>query len=118
MTGASKILVAYAAAIGLSALICAPVGAQPSFLAPAAHCDGNVGPADRRSVVSQPLPAPPISAATRALVPGHWTLYGSNYDWVPRETRLRAVQTAALVQGGYVWRNGSYVWVPTHYARP
>ena len=33
MTGASKILVAYAAAIGLSALICAPAGAQPSNLA-------------------------------------------------------------------------------------
>jgi len=118
MTGASKILVAYAVAIGLSSLICAPAGAQPSCLAPVAQCDGNVRQTDKRSVVSQLLPAPPNSATTRALLPGHWTFYGSNYVWVPPETRLREVQTAALVQGGYVWRNGSYVWVPTHYAKP
>jgi hypothetical protein len=113
MNGASKILVAYVAGIGMSALICTPVGAQSSRLAPAAQCDGNFGQADRRSVVS-----PPISVTTRALLPGHWKLQGSNYVWVPPETRLREVQTAALVQGGYVWRNGSYVWVPTHYAKP
>jgi hypothetical protein len=118
MTGASKILVAYAAAIGLPALICSPVGAQPSSLVPAALRDGNVGHADRKSVVSQPLPAPAISATTRALLPGHWALRGSNYVWVPPETMLREVRTAALVQGGYVWRNGSYVWAPTHYAKP
>jgi hypothetical protein len=118
MTDASKILVAYAAAIGLSALICIPVGAQSSRLAPAAQCDGNFGQADRRSVVSPPLPAPPISGTTRALLPGHWKLQGSNYVWVPPETRLREVQTAALVQGGYVWRNGLYVLMPTHYAKP
>jgi hypothetical protein len=118
MTGTSNIVVAYTAAIGLSALICTPVGAQSSRLVPAAQCDGNFGQADRRSVVSPPLPAPQISVTTRALLPGHWKLQGSNYVWVPPETRLREVQTAALVQGGYVWRNGSYVWVPTHYAKP
>jgi hypothetical protein len=118
MTDASKILVAYTAAIGLSALICTPVGAQSSRLAPAAQCNGNLGQADKMSVVSLPLPEPPISATTRALLPGHWKRRGSNYVWVPPEARLREVQTAALVQGGYVWRNGSYVWVPTHYAKP
>lgn len=118
MTGASKILVAYAAAICLSALICTPAGAQSNRVAPAVQCDGNFGQADKRSVFSLQLPAPPISATTRALLPGPWKLHGSNYVWVPPETRLREVQTAALVQGGYVWRNGSYVWVPTHYAKP
>jgi hypothetical protein len=117
MMDASKTLVAYAAAIGLSPLVSAPAGAQPRSLAPAVQCDGNVDQTDKRSFVSQRLPAPPISATTRALLPGHWTLQGSNYVWVPAETRLREVQTLALVQGGYVWRNGSYVWVPAYYAK-
>jgi hypothetical protein len=62
--------------------------------------------------------APPISVTTRALLPGHWALHGSNYVWVPPETTLREVRNAALVQGGYVWRHGSYVWVPPHYVDP
>ena len=118
MIGTSKLLVAYVAAIGLSPLICAPAGAQPSCLAPATQCDGNVDKTDKRSGVWQPLPAPPISATTRTLLPGHWALHGSNYVWVPPETRSREVQIAALVQGGYVWRNGAYAWVPAHYANP
>jgi hypothetical protein len=131
MTGASKILVAYAAAIGgLSALIIAPAWAQPSSLAPANRPAGAIGRSGVDSITAQPLPepsmasanpelrgqsAPPISVITRALLPGHWALHGSNYVWVPPETRLRDVQTASLAQGGYVWRNGSYVWVPAHY---
>jgi hypothetical protein len=118
MTGASNILVAYAAAIGLSALVCAPVGAQPSGLAPGTQPGGNIDHSETDSVVSRPLPAPPISVTTRALSPGHWTLHESNYVWVPPETRLREVHTSALVHGSYVWRNGLYVWVPTHYANP
>jgi hypothetical protein len=117
MTGASKILFAYAVIIGLSSLICAPTRAQSSRPAPAAQCDGNFDQADKRSVFSAPLPAPPTPVTTRAQLPGHWKLHGSNYVWVAPETRLREVQTAALVQGGYEWRNGSYVWVPTHYAK-
>jgi hypothetical protein len=133
MNGASKILVAYVAGIGLSALICTSAGAQPSSLAPATQPGGNVGQAETRSITARPLADPPISSTnpalggqstppnsvtTRALLPGHWALHGSNYVWVPPETRLREVQNAALVQGGYVWRHGSYVWVPTHHAEP
>jgi WXXGXW repeat (2 copies) len=60
-----------------------------------------------------PLPAPqPV--ITRALLPGHWALHGARYVWVPPETTLRRVQSAAFVPGAYVWRNGAYVWVPTH----
>jgi hypothetical protein len=133
MTGASKILVAYAAAIGLSALICAPAGAQPSTLALGSQPGGNTGHPATSSINARPLADPPLSSAnpelggqstppisvtTRALLPGHWALHGSNYVWAPPETRLREVQNAALVQGAYVWRNGSYVWVPTHFAKP
>jgi len=128
VTHASNILVAYAAAMGLSALICAPAGAQPSGLASATQSEGNIGHADTSSVMPEPtvMPgtalgaqfAPPISVTTRALLPGHWALQGSDYVRVPPETRLRAVQAAPLVQGSYVWRNGSYVWVPTHYSNP
>jgi hypothetical protein len=109
MTCASTILVAYAAAIGLSAQICAPAAAQPTSLAPATQPGGNIGHSEAGSIIP-----PPLSITTRALLPGHWALHGSNYVWVPPETRLREVQAAALVQGRYVWRNGLYVWVPTH----
>jgi hypothetical protein len=43
MTSRSKILVAYTAALGLSAFFCTPVGAQSNRVAPAAQCDGNFG---------------------------------------------------------------------------
>jgi len=133
MNGASKILVAYVAGIGLSALICTSAGAQPSSLAPATQPGGNIGQGETRSITARPLadhpmspanPAlggqstPPISVTTRALLPGHWALRGSHYVWVPPETRLRDVQTAAVVKGSSFWRNGSYVWVPAHYANP
>jgi hypothetical protein len=130
MKGASKTLVACAAAIGLSALICTPARAQPSNLAPATQPGDKIGHSGTASLTAGPLPelavtpastalgsqsTPPPSITTRALLPGHWTLHGSNYVWVPPETRLREVQAAALVQGSYLWRNGLYVWVPTHY---
>jgi hypothetical protein len=133
MNDASNIIVAYTAAIGLSALISAPAGAQSRNLAPVTQPGLNIGPSGTVSITVRPLsepamtsakpvsgwqPAPPISVTTRALLPGHWALHGPNYVWVPPETRLRELQTAALVQGGYVWRNGSHVWMPTHYAEP
>jgi len=113
MTCASKVLAAYAGAIGLSALICVPAGAQPSSLAPATQPGSTIGHLETGSI-----PAPPIAVTTRALLPGHWALHGSQYVWVPPETRLREVQTAALAQGSYVWRNGSYVWAPAHLVKP
>ena len=131
--GASKILVAYATAIGLSALICSPTLAQPNCPAPVTQPGVNIDHSETGSAIARPLSdptvtspnpasggrsAPSISVTTRALLPGHWALHGSNYVWVPPETRLREVQNAALVQGGYVWRHGSYVWVPTHHAEP
>jgi hypothetical protein len=129
MTRALNILVACAAAISLSAPICAQAGAQPSGLAPATQPEGNIGHSEAGSVIAWPLltpantaladqPPPPFSVTTRALLPGHWALNGSDYVWVPPETRLRAVQAAPLVQGSYVWRNGSYVWEPMHYSNP
>ena len=133
VTGASKILLAYAAAIALPTFICAPAVGQPSSLAPATQPGGHIGHSETGSITAEPLPEPSrasvnpalggqytprISVTTRALLPGHWALHGSNYVWVPPETRLRDVQTSATVQGRYVWRNGSYVWVPTHYANP
>jgi hypothetical protein len=133
MTGASKILIACAAAIGLSALICTPARAQPSSLAPATQSGDTIDHSGTGSLTAEPLPelavtpastalggqsTPPPSITTRALLPGHWALYGSNYVWVPPEIRLHKVQTATLLQGSYVWRNGAYVWVPTHYANP
>jgi len=129
MTRASNILAACTAAMGLSAPICAPAGAQPSGLAPATQPEGNIGHTEAGFVIARPLhtpantaladqPPPPISVTTLALLPGHWALNGSDYVWVPPETRLRGVQAAPLVQGSYVWRNGSYVWVPMHYSNP
>ena len=129
MTRALNILVACAAAMSLSAPICPPAGAQPSGLAPATQPEGNIGHSEAGPVFARPLltpadtalagqPQPPISVTTLALLPGHWALNGSDYVWVPPETRLRAVQAAPLVQGSYVWRNGSYVWVPMHYLNP
>ncbi len=133
MTRSSNILVAHAAAIGLSVLICSPTGAQPSGLAPATQPGVKIGHSETGPVPARPLSkpsmtsantalggqsVPPIPVTTRPLLPGQWALHGSNYVWVPPETRLREVQTAALVQGSYVWHNGSYVWVPTHYANP
>ncbi len=103
MTDASKILLVYAACIGLSAFICAPARAQPSRLAPATQPGGHIAHSETGSITAEPLseppmtstkpalvgqPAPPISVTTRALLPGHWALHGSNYVWVPPETRL------------------------------
>jgi hypothetical protein len=133
MTGASKILVAYNVAIGLSALICAPAGAQPSTLALGSQPAGNTGHPATISITARPLfetpfpsanpalggqTASPSAVITRAQLPGHWALHGSNDVWVPTESRLRDIQTAAVVQGTYVWRNGAYVWVPKHYTNP
>ena len=79
-------------------------------------------PAPKTTVVPAPAVLPPSPVLepepviTRALLPGHWTLHGARYVWIPPETRLRRVQTAGLVPGAYVWRDGAYVWVPAHYA--
>jgi len=64
--------------------------------------------------LAPPSPAQPV--ITRALLPGHWTLQGARYVWIPPETTPRQVQSAALVPGAYVWQNGAYVWISQHYA--
>jgi hypothetical protein len=64
--------------------------------------------------LAPPSPAQPV--ITRALLPGHWTLQGARYVWIPPETTPRRVQSAALVPGAYVWQNGAYVWISQDYA--
>jgi hypothetical protein len=92
-------------------------GAQAQPLNRAAS---NIRPSDTRTVIAPAPPAPPVPppepVITHALLPGHWTLHGARYVWVPPETTPRGVQSAAAVPGTYLWRNDAYVWVPTHYA--
>jgi hypothetical protein len=68
--------------------------------------------------VAIPLPndAPPMQpTVTYALLPGHWQPQGSQYLWVPPETKPRPVTYWRFVEGQYVWRGGEWVWVPAHY---
>jgi hypothetical protein len=65
-------------------------------------------------------PAPTMPAVpmiTKALLPGHWQLTGSQYHWVPPDTSYRTVETESFIPGHYEYREGAWVWVAGHYGR-
>ena len=66
MNGASKILVAYVAGIGLSALICAPAGAQPSNLAQVTQPGVNMDHSETGSAIARPLSEPTVTSPNPA----------------------------------------------------
>lgn len=127
-----------AAIAGLVITIAAPAGAQPVNLRPpgADASTGNMAPIAPRPPVATPdsssapaitnqAPAegggaasapPPGPTITYALLPGHWTLRGARYVWVPPETVPRRVDAAPFVPGRYVWDDGAWVWAPAHRA--
>ena len=121
-------LVALAALFTLFLVLGRPLRAQPVDLTPGSQAIGSFGygstPASGfrgRALTSALAPGQAYvetgtQLITRSLRPGHWALQGARSVWVPPETVLRRVQSVALIQGRYVWRNGAYVWVPTHYA--
>lgn len=62
------------------------------------------------------VPQPPAPVETYRLLPGHWALTGSTYDWVPPETVLRRVEARTLVEGRYGWVDGVWTWIPQHFS--
>ena len=58
----------------------------------------------------------PVPVETYRLLPGHWALHGSTYDWVPPETVLRRVEARSVVEGRYGWVDGVWTWIPRHFS--
>jgi len=58
----------------------------------------------------------PVPVETYRLLPGHWALHVSTYDWVPPETVLRRVEARSVVEGRYGWVDGVWTWIPRHFS--
>ena len=58
----------------------------------------------------------PVPVETYRLLPGHWALHGSTYDWVPPETVLRRVEARTVVEGRYGWVDDVWTWIPRHFS--
>jgi len=65
-----------------------------------------------------PVPTmPAVPMITKALLPGHWQLTGSQYHWVPPDTSYRTVETESFTPGHYEYRGGAWLWVAGHYGK-
>ena len=70
-----------------------------------------------RSAINPAPTMPALPMITKALLPGHWQLTGSQYHWVPPDTSYRTVETESFIPGHYEYRGGTWVWVACHYGK-
>jgi len=96
----------------------APAGSSP----PAGAASASAAQVTSRaplagSAINPALTMPAMPVITKALLPGHWQLTGSQYHWVPPYASYRTVQTDPFIPGHYEYRGGGWVWVAGHYGK-
>jgi len=95
-----------------------PAGSSPSAAAPSASVAQVISaPPVARSAINPAPTMPALPMITKALLPGHWQLTGSQYHWVPPDTSYRIVETESFIPGHYEYRGGAWVWVAGHYGK-
>ena len=96
----------------------APAGSSPPAATPSASVAQVISAAPVAGSAINPAPTmPAVPMITKALLPGHWQLTGSQYHWVPPDTSYRAVETESFIPGHYEYRGGTWVWVACHYGK-
>ncbi len=98
--------------------MCATAGLSPPAAAPSASVAQVISAAPVAESAINPTPTmPALPMITKALLPGHWQLTGSQYHWVPPDTSYRTVETESFIPGHYEYRGGGWVWVAGHYGK-
>jgi hypothetical protein len=100
------------------ATMSAPAGSSPPAAAPSTSVAQVISAAPVAGSAINPAPTmPAVPMITKALLPGHWQLTGSQYHWVPPDTSYRTVETESFIPGHYEYRGGAWVWVAGHYGK-
>jgi hypothetical protein len=95
-----------------------PAGSSPPAAAPSPSVAQVISTAPVAGSAINPVPTmPAVPMITKALLPGHWRLTGSQYHWVPPDSSYRTVQAAPFIPGHYEYRGGAWVWVAGHYGK-
>ena len=95
-----------------------PAGSSPPAAAPSASVAQVISAAPVAGSAINPAPTmPAVPMITKALLPGHWQLTGSQYHWVPPDTSYRTVETDPFIPGHYEYRGSGWVWVAGHYGK-
>jgi len=96
----------------------APAGSSRPAAAPSASVAQVISAAPVAGSAINPAPTTPaVPMITKALLPGHWQLTGSQYHWVPPDTSCRTVETGSFIPGHYEYRGGAWVWVAGRYGK-
>jgi hypothetical protein len=96
----------------------APAGSSPPAGGASASVAQLISAAPVEGSAINPAPTmPAVPVITKALLPGHWQLTGSQYHWVPPDASYRTVQTDPFIPGHYEYRGGGWVWVAGHFGK-
>ena len=96
----------------------APAGSSPPAAAPSASVAQVISAAPVAGSAINPAPTmPAVPMITKALLPGHWQLTGSQYHWMPPDISYRSVETDPFISSHYEYRGGAWIWVAGHYGK-